>query len=89
MKTIQRNNKGQLSIYLPNIAVYNHRSIWAKIKNFALEFHALKIGVAFNSEIWEKKENKKHAFKIEKLCEMEGLGYLSTSRPNRRGGGQP
>ena len=32
---------------------------------------------------------EKHAFKIEKLCEMEGLGYLSTSRPNRRGGGQP
>ena len=87
LKTIRRNIKGEISIYLPNIAVYNHRSIWAKINNFAKEFKELKLGIAFNSEIWEKQEDKKHAATIEKLCEMKGLGYFSTPRPNKRGGG--
>ena len=88
LKTVIRNTKGQVSLYLPNIAVYNHRSIWAKIKNFATEFNEMKIGVAFNSEIWENKEKKSHQFQIERLCELkEGLCYISTPRPDRRGGG--
>ena len=29
LKTIKRDNKGAVSLVLPNIAVYNHRSIWA------------------------------------------------------------
>ena len=37
-KTIRRDNRGELSLYLPNMAVYNHRSIWKKLKNFCLEF---------------------------------------------------
>ena len=33
-KTLRRDNRGELSLYLPNIAVYNHRSFWKKQKNF-------------------------------------------------------
>ena len=86
-KTVRRDNRGELSLYLPNMAVYNHRSIWKKLKNFCLEFHELSMGVAFHSEVWEKKESKKHKFKIEEMLEMEGIRYISTARPNRRGGG--
>ena len=87
LKTIKRNNKGEISLYLPKIAVYNHRSIWAKVKNFTKEFQELGLDVAFNSEIREKKEKKSHKFEIEKMCEMKGLDYISTPRPDRRGGG--
>ena len=86
-KTVRRDNRGELSIFLPNIAVYNHRSIWKKIKNFCLEFKEMSVGVAFNSEIWEKKECKKHKNKIDEMMELEGIDYISTARPDRRGGG--
>ena len=86
-KTIKRDNRGKLALYLPNIAVYNHRSIWKKLNNFCLEFRELDMGVAFHSEIWEKKESKKHKHKIDEMFEMEGISYISTPRPNRRGGG--
>ena len=86
-KTIRRDNRGELGLYLPNIAVYNHRSIWKKVKNFCLEFKELSMGIAFHSEIWEKRESKKHKFKIDEMLEMEGINYISTARPDRRGGG--
>ena len=86
-KTLRRDNRGELSLYLPNMAVYNHRSIWKKLKNFCIEFHELSMGIAFHSEVWEKKESKKHKFKIEEMLEIEGICYISTARPNRRGGG--
>ena len=86
-KTVRRDNRGELSLFLPNIAVYNHRSVWKKIKNFCLEFKEISVGVAFNSEIWERKESKKHKYKIDEMMEMEGIDYISTARPDRRGGG--
>ena len=45
------------------------------------------MGIAFHSEVWEKKESKKHKFKIEEMLEIENIAYVSTARPNRRGGG--
>ena len=86
-RTIRRDNRGELGLFLPNIAVYNHRSIWKKVKNFCLEFKELSMGIAFHSEIWEKRESKKHKFKIDEMLELEGINYISTARPDRRGGG--
>ena len=86
-KTLRRDNRGELSLHLPNMAVYNHRSIWKKLKNFCIEFHELSMGIAFHSEVWEKKESKKHKYKIDEMLEMENIDYISTARPNRRGGG--
>ena len=86
-KTLRRDNRGELALHLPNLAVYNHRSIWKKLNNFCLEFAELNLGFAFHSEVWEKKESKKHQYKIEEMFQMKGITYISTPRPNRRGGG--
>ena len=59
------------------MAVYNHRSIWKKINNFALEVKTLEIGLAFHSEVWEKREKKAHKNKIEELLEIHGISYLN------------
>ena len=46
------------------------------------------IDVAFCCEIWEKAEKKEHKLEIEKMLELNGLQYISVSRPsNQRGGG--
>ena len=45
------------------------------------------MGIAFHSEVWEKRESKKHKFKIQEMFELEGISYISTARPDRRGGG--
>ena len=58
LKRIKRKNTGELSLFLPKVAVYNHRSIWKKIRNFATEFHELKMGLALHSEVWERKEKR-------------------------------
>ena len=86
-KTIRRDNRGELSLNLPTLAVYNHRSIWSKINNFILEFEEMNMGVSFHSEVWERKENKKHQHKIEEMIELHNINYLSTPRPMQRGGG--
>ena len=44
------------------------------------------ITLGFFSEIWERSENKKHKFEIEKLLESHGLKYISTPRPRGWGG---
>ena len=87
LQRIRRNNGGELALYLPTVAVYNHRSIWKKIKNFSTEFREMKMGVALHSEVWENKEKKAHRRKIDDLFQMDGITYISTPRPNRRGGG--
>ena len=47
-----------------------------------------KIDCAFASEVWEQSESKDHLSKIEEMLQMQGLKYISTSRPtNKRGGG--
>ena len=45
------------------------------------------MGVAFHSEVWEKKEKKQHQYKLEELFEIDNIMYLSTPRPKQRGGG--
>lgn len=87
LKTIKRDNRGYITVYLPVIAVYNHRSIWNKLQNFILEAKETNQGLTFHSEVWEMKEKKEHRKKIEEMMEMEGIKYVSTARPGRRGGG--
>ena len=43
--------------------------------------------VSFVSEIWEQSESKEHAHEIETMLEMDGLRYISTSRPSKTKGG--
>ena len=87
LRRIRRKNCGELALYLPTVAVYNHRSIWKKIRNFSTEFRELKMGIALHSEVWEKKEKKAHMRKIDELFHMDGISYISTPHPGRRGGG--
>ena len=87
LKTIRRNNGGELALFLPVVAVYNHRSIWKKIKNFRNEFKQYNMGIALHSEVWESKEKKAHKSKLDEMFHMDGISYISTPRPGRRGGG--
>ena len=43
--------------------------------------------LGLHSEIREDKENNTHANLIEEALEIHGIKYISTPRPNRRGGG--
>ena len=46
------------------------------------------IDCGFISEVWEQSEKKEHLSEIERMLQMEGLKYISTSRPtNKKGGG--
>ena len=64
------------------------RSFLPKIINFGADMEDRNIDISFLTEIWEKSENKRHQYKIEELCEMKGMKYISTPRPGtRRGGG--
>ena len=47
----------------------------------------MQLGVAFHSEVWERKANKKHKYKIEEMSELHNTHYVSTASPDRRGGG--
>ena len=87
-QTIRRDNRLNKSLLLPIIAVSNLRSLIPKIKNFAEDVHEREIGVGLLTEVWQRKDKKKHIFEIEKLMKMEGLKYISTTRPSsKRGGG--
>ena len=87
-KTIKRDNKLFKTGSLPIVAVSNLRSLMPKVKNFTRDIQEREIGCALLSEVWEKKNKKKHQFEIEKMLHMEGLKYISTPRPStKRGGG--
>ena len=44
--------------------------------------------ISFLTEVWQKKENKKHQFKLEEMFELSNIKYISTPRPGaQRGGG--
>ena len=43
----------------PALAVYNHRHIWKKLKNFCVEFHEMRMGITFHSEVWRQKDRNK------------------------------
>ena len=86
-QTIRRDNRLDKSLLLPIIAVSNLRSLILKIQNFAQDIHEREIGLGLLTEVWEKKDKKKHIFEIEKLMKMEGLKYISTTRPSTKRGG--
>ena len=55
----------------PVLAVYNHRPIWKKLKNFCVEFHEMRMGITFHSEVWRRKEGKRQKYMIESRLDME------------------
>ena len=64
------------------------RSLFPKIGNFSLDMTERETDIGFLTEVWEKKENKKHQFKLEEMLEMKGVKYISTPRPGaQRGAG--
>ena len=79
-------SKVEASAYLPTIATYNVRSLFPKVGNIRTDILERGITLGFFSEIWERSENKKHKFEIEKLLESHGLKYISTPRPRGWGG---
>lgn len=71
---------------LPTVATYNLRSLLPKIGCLTTDVLERKIDCGFLTEIWEHEDNSTHQFEIEKLLELHGLKYISTSRkPNRKG----
>ena len=73
---------------LPVVASYNCRSLFPKLDSFKTDIIERQIDCSFISEVWEQSENKQHSAEIEKMLQMDGLKYISTSRPsNKRGGG--
>ena len=86
--TIRRDNRKVQALGLPIICNYNVRSLWSKINNLALDMNERESDLNFLTEVWEKRENKKHQQKLEELFEMSGIKYISTPRPGaKRGGG--
>ena len=75
-------------MHLPTVASYNFRSFFPKVGNFKTDMLERQIDVVFASEIWEQSENKDHIKGIETMLEIDGLKYISNSRPsNKKGGG--
>ena len=79
--------KYEVALNLPTVASYNVRSLFPKIRSFKTDMLERAVSVAFVSEIWEQKENFKHITEIEIMLEMDGLKYISTSRPSKTKGG--
>ena len=85
---IRRDNRTIQALTLPKVLNYNMRSFFSKIGNFSEDMLERSGDAAFLTEVWEKKENKKHQRKLEKMLEMAGIQYISTPRPGaQRGGG--
>ena len=80
-KVIRRENKCVEALSLPVITSYNLRSIWGKLNSFSDDMHERDCTVSFLSEVWEKRDSKKHKKKIEEMLEMKNISYISTPRP--------
>ena len=91
VNNVQKNvklKKHEIAINLPTIAAYNVRSLFPKVNSFKTDMLERSVDVGFVSEVWEQEENEDHAHKIEELLEIDGLQYISKSRPaSTRGGG--
>ena len=48
------------ALSVPNITLYNARSVWAKWSNLAEDINMRQTDLCMLTEIWEKKESKKH-----------------------------
>ena len=58
-----------------------------KICNAAQDIIERESDLIFLTEIWEKEDDTKHQHRIEELLELDGIKYISTPRPGKRGGG--
>ena len=67
--------------------VSNHRSLFPIFNNLVDEILENDMQLGLHSEIWEDRESKAHAAQVEEALEIYGIQYISTPRPNRRGGG--
>ena len=87
-KILRRSNKAIQALTLPKVIIYNMRSLFSKIENFSLDMKERAGDISFLTEVWEKKEQKKHQKKLETMLEFGGIKYISTPRPGpQRGGG--
>ena len=66
-KRIRRDNKKVQALTLPKLTNYNCRALFSKIGNFALDMKERESDISFLTEVWEKKEKKKHQLKLEEL----------------------
>jgi hypothetical protein len=82
-----KNDRTCTALNLPTVASYNLRSLFPKVGNFKTDMIERKVDCAFVSEVWEQSEDKGHLAEIEKMLQMDGLQYISTSRPNKKRGG--
>ena len=69
------------ALSLPTVATYNCRSLFPKVESLKKDMLERSIEVGFLVEIWEQTNNPVHKHEIEKMLEIEGLQYISTSRP--------
>ena len=74
------------ALSLPSVSLYNMRSIWSKINNLADDINMRETDLCFLTEVWEKKESRRHQRAIEEMLEMKGIKYISTPTVGRRGG---
>ena len=74
--------------HLPVVSVCNMRSLFPKVSNFKIDFFERSVDFSLCCEVWEKAESKYHMSEIEKMLEVDGLQYFSSTRPRgKRGGG--
>ena len=86
--TVSKDHRISDSYYLPTIAVTNYRSLQSKIKNVTTDILERDLSIVLSSETWEQNSNKKLKLEVEKMCELEGLEFISCPRPSsKRGGG--
>ena len=87
-RTVQRSNKLVDALSAPLISLYNVRSAWSKWDSIAEDIDMRSTDMCILTEVWQKKENKRHQKCIESMLEMRGIKYVSTPRPGaKRGGG--
>ena len=84
---IRRSNRPATAASLPSIMVANVRSLFPKLEAVIAEIKEMDVTVSLLSEVWEDSENKQHANMVKTALEINGLCYISTPRPDRRGGG--
>ena len=83
-----RTKNALVATHLPVVTVCNMRSFFPKVENFKLDFFEHQVEASLLCEVWHKIEDKRHKLEIEKMLEMDGLKYFSTTRPRgKRGGG--
>ena len=69
------------ALSLPTIATYNCRSLFPKVESLKTDLLERKIDVGFLQEVWQQTTNSDHQYAIEKMLELSGLQYFSTTRP--------